>query len=164
MFFAVQRWGGDNDDAVDVCEFDIADSAINQFNARSLTTGFSDTAVKEMLKPHGLVCYASRESMIIVGADGTIYKCSVHFSDPRNRVGKMTAAGELQLDHELWRLWVNQEDIDKSDCANCRIFPICQGKRCPYAALNEKKPLCAMSKEKFENAVRLIAYDYCRGG
>jgi uncharacterized protein len=157
MFFAVQQWGGSNDKAVDVCEYDIADHAISRFDACSLAMGFSDAMVKEVLRPHGLVCYASRESMIIVGADGTIYKCSVHFSDPRNRVGQLTADGELHLDTQKWQLWVNPEGIDKSECSNCRIFPICQGRRCPYAAFNEKRPTCAMSREKFERAVLLIA-------
>jgi uncharacterized protein len=157
MFFAVQQWGGDNDNNVEVCDYDVADSAIRHFDTHSLEAGFSDAVVKEVLRPHGLVCYASRESMIIVGADGTIYKCSVHFSDPRNQVGHLTSNGELLLDSERWRLWVDPDGIDKSDCSNCHIFPVCQSKRCPYAAINENKPICAMSREKFENAVRLIA-------
>ncbi len=157
MFFAAQKWGGPNDGSVEVCDNEMAESAIRTFDARSLSMGFSDAMVKEVLRPHGLVCYASRESMIIVGADGTIYKCSVHFSDSRNCVGKLAPDGSINLDRPRWQLWVNPEGIDTSSCANCRIFPICQSRRCPYSAMNEGKPTCAVSAKHFEHAIRLIA-------
>jgi uncharacterized protein len=107
--------------------------------------------------PHGSVCFASKESSLVVGVNGNIYKCTVALDDPRNLVGKLTADGQLQIDQALWDKWTKTDDKDTSWCDVCSFYPSCQGRKCPLAAMNEKRPACPMTKEEYETLIKLVA-------
>ncbi|KAB8028441.1 radical SAM protein [Fluviispira multicolorata] len=51
------------------------------------------------------VCYASKANSLVIKADGSVAKCTVLFSDDRNRVGLIQEDGKLKLDSEKISLW-----------------------------------------------------------
>ncbi len=156
-FNSIGKWGGPNDATLDICDSVSASTLRAQFATISQVCNFSDKIVKEPLMPHGNVCYASRGSSIVVGSNGTIYKCTVAFDDPRNIVGKLTTGGQLQINQTLWDQWTKLNDKDTTWCELCSFYPACQGRKCPLVAINQKRPVCPMTKEEYETLVQLVA-------
>lgn len=153
----IGKWGGPNDSTLDVCNPELASPIKFGLIEKSLALGFSDKIAKRFLMSHGNVCYAGRESSIVVGSNGVVYKCTVEFDDPRNAVGRLTSNGQLVINQKLWNMWTQLEGKDTSWCDSCWFFPTCQGRKCPRTAMNENKPLCPMTRREYETLVKLIA-------
>ena len=65
------------------------------------------------MKPFGSVCYAANPHSFVIGSDGTIYKCTVAFEDPKNHLGRLAEDGEMHIDDQKFALWVsNGEETD----------------------------------------------------
>lgn len=156
-FHPVGRMGGPNDSDLDICDAEPVGTLRSALLKKSLEVGFSDELIKSKLQPHGNVCYAGQESSIVVGSNGTIYKCTVAFDDPRNHVGRITENGELLVDQSLWDLWTKLDDKNISKCTSCSYNPSCQSRGCPLVAIEEKEPPCPMTKDEYEAMVKLIA-------
>jgi uncharacterized protein len=151
----IGKWGGPNDSQLSVC-----DPKESKLIETRLTTDYAglgalDKVVKTALNPHGRVCYASKPSSVIVGPDGTIYKCSVAFDDIRNQVGRLTESGELELNQSRWDLWVSNGTKDMTRCHACTYGPTCQGRSCPRNSLDADKPVCPMNAREYEQLVQL---------
>ena len=63
------------------------------------------TMTRDQIRPLGGTCYAADPRCFIIGADGTLYKCTVAFDDPRNHVGVIQPDGSLQIDSAKFDLW-----------------------------------------------------------
>jgi uncharacterized protein len=157
-FEPISKRGGPNDDTLNVCEFETSWFSRSKFFIDALSLGFSDATVKKMLSPHGQVCYAGRKTHMIVGSNGSIYKCTEKLYDPLNNVGALDNEGRLVLDESKMRLWTTLEDRDSSACEACSLFPCCQGKKCPLVTITKNKPVCPMTREMYEDLVSCIGY------
>lgn len=61
----------------------------------------------------GYICYAASPNSIVIRPDGSIAKCTVAFTDDRNRVGKINDDGTLTMDHEKIKPWLRGlKDLD----------------------------------------------------
>jgi uncharacterized protein len=156
-FHPVGRMGGPNDPDLDICDFKSQGTFRTAFSKRSLELGFSDDLIKQGLQPHGNVCYAGRESSIVVGSDGTVYKCTVAFDDARNHVGRITRVGELLVNQARWDLWTKLDDKEVGKCTSCSYSPSCQSRGCPLGAIVDKIPPCPMTRDEYEAMVKLVA-------
>jgi uncharacterized protein len=158
-FRPIGKWGGPNDSNLETCDAKSSALVKADLTEKQLSFGFSDNSVKRFLMAHGNVCYAAKESSIVVGADGTVYKCTVAFDDQRNHVGKITKDGRLIINQSRWDLWVKIDDeIDTSGCNSCPFIPSCQSKACPRTAMDSKRVHCPMTKTEYEAMVRSIAF------
>jgi len=71
------------------------------------------------------VCYASRPNSLAIRANGDIGKCTVALYDERNRIGRLSADGAIDLDQDKLRLWMHGfETLDPASLA------------CPYATMD----------------------------
>jgi uncharacterized protein len=156
-FRPIGRWGGPNDSTIDTCDSNASRQHIFNLFEKHSRFGFSDQAYKESLMSHGYVCYASRESSIIVGADGKAYKCTVAFKDPRNHVGKLSKDGQLILDTECWNKWVHLDSMNTSECNSCSFSPACQGRMCPLSSMDNGRPPCPITKQEYQSMVKHVA-------
>ena len=156
-FHPVGRWGGQNDSNLDVCNSESIGAVRAAFMKQSLDLGFSNHMAKQHLRPHGNVCYAGKETSLVVGSDGKIYKCTVAFDDPRNHVGKITKYGELLINQERWDLWTKLDDKNVGKCTSCSFSPTCQSRGCPLAAMNQEEPPCPITEVEYEDTVKLVA-------
>lgn len=87
-------------------------------------------------KNFGMQCYAANPNSLCIYYNGTIVKCTVVFEDKEiNKVGQVNSDGTFFIDEEKMSWWVNYELFEK--CKECEIYPICYGKKCPNAYLNE---------------------------
>ncbi len=161
-FRPIGKYGGPNDDQIQACEPASSKLIEMELAEKYLQFGYLDSVVRQSLQPHGQVCYAGKESSIVVGGDGALYKCSVAFEDPNNRVGKLLLDGTLSIDQALWNLWVNNPDIDQTKCTSCPVSPMCQGKYCPRHAIRERQPVCPMTPVEYFRLVQIASSDHHR--
>ncbi|MDQ1328519.1 MAG: uncharacterized protein QG641_1804 [Candidatus Poribacteria bacterium] len=155
-FRPIGKWGGKNDANLETCDEKYSTSVKAGLTERHIKFGFSDKTIKGFLGSHGNVCYAAKNSSIVVGCDGTIYKCTLGFDDPRNQVGKLTRDGQMLIDQSKWDLWVKIDDKDISGCIQCPFIPSCQSRHCPRSAMELKRVVCPMTKAEYESMVRAV--------
>ncbi len=67
------------------------------------------------------VCYASKANSLVIRSNGEIAKCTVAFSDPRNRIGHLNLDGTVHIDRDLFLPWL--KGLETGDTATLA---------CPY--------------------------------
>ncbi len=156
-FHPVGKWGGPNDQSLEVCDAKSAETIKLDYMHKTMNLGSSARVAREGLSPHGKVCYAGRASSIVVGSDGKVYKCTVAFEDPRNQVGRLTDKGKLLVNEKRWKLWTSLDGQNTTKCQSCAFHPVCQSKSCPLTAMDYQEPQCPMSEEEYAAMVQLSA-------
>lgn len=156
-FRGVGRWGGERDHLLKTCDQMTADTHEIQFMSMALQEGFSLDAWKHVMQPFGSVCYAADPRSYVIGSDGTIYKCTVAFDDPRNQIGKITPDGSLDINEQMHRLWTLSGEETDTDCQMCAFRPACQGNLCPLEKINHGEKRCPTVKMYLDECLPLMA-------
>ncbi|MBE9529399.1 MAG: radical SAM protein, partial [Proteobacteria bacterium] len=160
-FQPIGKWGGEHDDELNTYDSDV-DSIRNTrlgLEEYALSGGLANSVMRRRLQYHGAICYAARETSLIVGADGSLFKCTVAFNDERNRVGELKEDGRLVLDAARFEDWTQAERLDCTKCDDCAVYPICQSRACPLNSLDTGEPQCPTVKEEAEELLRLFVHD-----
>ena len=76
-------------------------------------------------------CYAAMKNSFVIGADSTIYKCTVHFKLPENHVGIITKDGKMELNDNIYK-WIKPIVEIPNKCKICFNRASCLPIRCPY--------------------------------
>ena len=95
----IERLGGPNDETMATLTHEEEGAALKRL------TGLLNRETEGATRAPGSVCYAARLNSFIIRANGDIAKCTVAFEDPRNRVGRLTPDGHLELDDGRLRPW-----------------------------------------------------------
>ena len=116
MFFfrPVGNWGGDNIKSMSDCIYDALEfkniyQKIIDMNLKldfGRFVSFYDNSM----------CSACYENSYIFGHDGKIYKCSCHFENIGNDVGKLDFAGVPLFDNTRLRQWVGKAELAGTNC------------------------------------------------
>jgi uncharacterized protein len=156
-FRSVGDWGGGHDDSMEFCDQIAADNHEIEFMSLASKAGFGLDSWKEALQAFGSVCYAADPRQFVIGTDGTIYKCTVAFSDTRNQIGMLKPEGILDINEQLHNAWTSSgEEIDV-ECQACAFRPACQGNACPYARLNLGEKQCLRAMNHLDKFLPLLA-------
>lgn len=154
-FRPIGKYGGPNDEHIKVCGHGV-NKVIEMDLAEDYSrTGRLDRLVWDGLKSHGQVCYASNKHSLVIGADGTLYKCSVAFDNPANHVGKLLQDGTLDIDRDRWNRWVSTDGLDCGACTSCPLYPLCQSKYCPRSSIALGRPVCPMTPGTYAHLVQI---------
>jgi uncharacterized protein len=156
-FHPVGRWGGPNDPQLAVCGRDEGQLNSVDLGRRAISRGLDPAGVRDKLLPGGSKCYAAKPYSFVIGSDGTVYKCTVAFEDPRNHVGRITANGELLLDAAKHEMWIGQGADKDSGCRSCFFSPSCQGNACPLHRMDTGARPCPSIKTQIEGALLAVA-------
>lgn len=156
-FRGVSCWGGEHDRLLKTCDQITADNQEIRFMSMALEEGFSLNEWKHAMQPFGSVCYAADPRSYVIGSDGTIYKCTVAFDDPRNQIGRITPDGSLIIDEQLHRLWTLSGEETDTGCQMCAFRPACQGNLCPLERLNRSEKRCPTVKTHLDEYLPLLA-------
>ena len=91
------------------------------------------------------ICYAGKPNSIVIGADGSLYKCTVHFNDDINIVGKLQD-NRLNIDEKKVAKWIFSKS-KHNECRSCWYRGSCYEGTCPYATLiGKESPTCPFEK------------------
>jgi uncharacterized protein len=144
----VGRWGGSNDENLDVCGHDEAMETTYHLIDHAAQKGLGSCDDIREVKGFGAkVCYAARPYNFIIGADGLVMKCTVDLDkEDRNVVGRLDEEGNLQLDKSKVALWTEPAYSNDSGCQKCVILPVCQGISCPLVRIAEDRSPCISLK------------------
>lgn len=126
-FEAVKKLGGENDINLNVVEDECAYSAQLRNIAQKYKLRLPVNT--RLIEPFSRVCYAGKNDCFTVDYNGSLMKCSICIDNPVNIVGKITDNGEMSIDIEKHSFWTSYNHMEK--CYDCKIFPICYGKKCP---------------------------------
>jgi uncharacterized protein len=154
-FRAVGRWGGARDHEISTCGVD-AKSYRRQLQAHARELNLhQEGGVKSIAAPGAQVCYAARPYNFIVGATGTLMKCTIALYDlPENVVGQLNPDGTLELTNDNMRHWVNPHWESDSLCKTCYALPGCQGAACPLTRVNSGHRTCCSVKSNLKHEMR----------
>ena len=95
------------------------------------------------------VCYAGKPNSIIIGSDGTLYKCTVHFNDDINIVGRLENSRLITCDDKISKWIFSGENV--KECKECWYRGACYDGVCPYSTLiNPDKKTCPFEKIHIE--------------
>lgn len=155
-FRAVGKWGGARDAELSTCGVD-AKSYQRQLQGRARELDLHlDGGVQGIAAPGAQVCYAARPYNFIVGATGTLMKCTIALYEmPENVVGQLHPDGTLELTDDNMRRWVNPHWETDSLCKTCYVLPGCQGAACPITRITHGKRTCAGVKSNLKHEMRL---------
>jgi len=149
-FHNIGRWGGEHDDELEVC----SDQVIVDLTHRTLDLGMTTHSVYQWVRPHA-TCYAASPDSFVVGADGTVYKCTVALYDEVNKVGRLLPDGQLELAADKMALWTGQGVTDTT-CKSCFYAPTCHGDSCPLERIRHNKRPCPPLKQNVREVVTLL--------
>lgn len=156
-FHSVGKWGGPNDDEIDVCSSSAATAAEFDLMKIASESGFSLDPWRGSLALSGSTCYAADPNSLVIGSDGTIYKCTVAFDDERNQVGMLNEEGTISLDYSKVDLWTRSGEETDGGCQSCAFRPTCQGNVCPWERMINDQKTCVPFKFDGGARLRLLA-------
>lgn len=148
-FEAVKPLGGENDAELDT----VTDESDSVYEISKIAREFSiiNHGLVSCTVPFGLVCYAAKDDCLAVDSDGTIMKCTVSITDPKNHVGIL--ANHFRIDNYKFAEWTSPNLPDA--CKECTILPICYGKKCPAANIISTNQ-CNKYIKLYEYALRTL--------
>lgn len=131
-FHPVGKWGGPNDDQLDVCGTRDTVQHMLQLRQQARGEGVSSEQISPYIVPDPKnVCFAARPYSFVVGADGKLMKCTeVLDTNPTNIVGRLTPDGETILDQDIFAKWIKPYYKEDHMCTKCFFVPVCQGAIC----------------------------------
>lgn len=129
MYFRpVGNWGGNRvkkinkDELLEGEKFKKVYSAVYNLRPRIKFTLFEDLLFSPL-------CTSAKINDFVIGADGTIYKCTCHFDLEINKVGKLLSNGDLEYNQNIY-LWFNFEEFN--NCSQCSNRGDCMTMTCPF--------------------------------
>lgn len=117
----IGRLGGPHDESLPVLPREQTDEVVVHLGQ---ILGSDVRLANEDLKTEQAICYASKANSLAIRSDGSVAKCTVALSDPRNRVGQLSEDGKITFDRGRLNSWLRGlETLDQEDLS------------CPYKGL-----------------------------
>lgn len=155
-FHSVGQWGGPNDENLPVFAEDRGHAAINTLIEIARAAGFDNKPSKRTLCSHGSVCYAGKRNSLVVGSDGTLYKCTVAFTDKRNKVGLVDRQKGFVTSPRKIAPWIKGSE-NSTKCKSCSFMAACRGKSCPLESLENIEPVCPKTQQQLIELIQVSA-------
>jgi uncharacterized protein len=158
-FHGVGRWGGDNDDQLDVCGSEEAAQVRSDLKQAARKLGMNiGRGLKDVTGFGSDACYAARPYSFIVGASGKLMKCTVALDkEEHNVVGQITEQGNLEIDRDKLALWTEPAFENDTKCKKCVVLPACQGLHCPLVRIEENRSPCSPVRLHLKSALNETA-------
>lgn len=147
-FHPVGRWGGQNDEQLEVCGVDEQARLLLKLHEAAHERGLRVRNLQTAHKMGGQVCYAARPYSFLIGASGQVMKCTVVLDkDDHNIVGHITPEGSLVLNQDRMALWTEPSFQRDEQCQKCAVLPSCQGISCPVPRIHEDRRPCIPTRK-----------------
>ncbi len=98
----LSRFGGPNDDALDVYEEREWDHVLQDLTHQAEARGVARSAAAAETP----VCYAARGNSFVVRADGRLNKCTIALEHPANQIGRIFDDGHVEIDAQPMQGWM----------------------------------------------------------
>lgn len=136
------------------------DIAMKQILFESRKRNLDISYIRYQMKKYGSICYASDKNSFVIGVDGKIYKCTVHFEEEINCVGYLTKDGNMNLDEEKLSFWTGENIDNTKRCMKCFYYPCCMGIFCMASKIHSnKREVCPDLKYCIDDFVSCFSND-----
>ena len=152
----VGNWGGDSVKQIKDDLFGDVTPFLAKLMEYKKSTSFKFSNYSKMLNAG--VCYAAIRNNFIIGSDGTIYKCTLHFDKEFNQVGRVAENGEFKIDYEKLARWITPASLPQK-CRGCFMSHACPGGQCAAQRMfaeNIPSVNCGYEMNDLDNLLRLI--------
>jgi uncharacterized protein len=157
-FYAVSKWGGKNDDKLEICGVSGSDEA-RKLELKALELGMPTDNRLDRITPGNemALCYAARPYSFIVGADGKLMKCTLVLDkNDYNVVGSLRPDGRPDIKLDKLAKWVAPYFEEDSSCQKCFFLPVCQGISCPLERIENDTRPCPSDKLEIGRTLEAI--------
>lgn len=163
-FSPVGRWGGPNDDSLDVYGTRSGKLERLRLIQQAQDVGLQvDGTLLDTCGGGSNVCYAARPYNFVVGANGSLMKCTIVLDqEDYNVVGRLSDDGEPVLNHSKLAAWTELAYEKDETCQTCSLLASCQGMSCPLERIDEGHRPCS-STPKPALAEEMISVGDLRG-
>ena len=154
----IKKQGGENDNNLEVLD-DISGVIGGLRIAKMLKVNSikSSNSLNRTYPTH-MVCYATKPNFFSIDYDGTIKKCSHHLSIPQNNIGFINENGEMKIDKKKHALWISNYSTHLKSCKDCKILPLCFGKRCVASMVQYGNSNCLSEIETIKVEQTIASY------
>ena len=105
------------------------------------------------------LCAAAKRNCFIIGTDSSVYKCTMLFDNPENKLGILSDDGRLIIDDDRYAKWIIR-DLNKTECGDCFYYPRCNGGTCPAEGhVLKSGDGCGYEKKSIKHILHLIYKD-----
>jgi uncharacterized protein len=152
----VGDWGGS-------CVKEIENKLLNQFSdiyepIIELSKKYPLNYSEYKLLLNDAMCDSSKENALIVGSDGSLYKCTMLFDKDENKLGHLTKNGEMILNIDKNMNWVlgNRSGIS-NECTTCPFSISCQERTCAAKGwLLSSNGKCGYEQSSIQYVMKLL--------
>jgi uncharacterized protein len=156
FFRPVGDWGGS-------CVKEIENKLLNQFSdiyepIIELSKKYPLNYSEYKLLLNDAMCDSSKENALIVGSDGSLYKCTMLFDKDENKLGHLTKNGEMILNIDKNMNWVlgNRSGIS-NECTTCPFSISCQERTCAAKGwLLSSNGKCGYEQSSIQYVMKLL--------
>ncbi len=140
-------WDGGRSSDTGIQQLPDREASLQTLRAYALEKHARDCVGFNAFGPGSRYCYSGRSNSLVIGSDGTLYKCTLAFDDPRNVIGELQRDGEAVIDPVKFARWTSQSDY-RSDavCGTCFYVPSCMGAFCTFTRIVEGARPCPPEK------------------
>ncbi|MDM7916090.1 MAG: radical SAM protein [Candidatus Eisenbacteria bacterium] len=159
QFYARNVWKGRPEAPIEELRGEEGFEAVRAVTERIIRSGLFPYWILSHVIPHRLVCYAACRRSLVIGSDGSLYKCTVAFDLRENRIGRLREDGTLEIDASLFALWTGA-GRDANGCASCFLLSACQAGSCPRKVIEKGSVQCPYEKLHASRWLELIGLFY----
>ncbi len=146
----IKKLGGNNDEQLQVLEQEeTVEESVRIANILN-RFGLKNDVIDAMTMPFSRICYATKHQNYLIDYDGIVLKCTLALDDDKNKVGKITDEGELELNEEKHACWVGKKSGLMESCKVCRVLPLCYGGHCVNGRIHGQTFVCDFKQEELE--------------
>ncbi|MDO5017665.1 MAG: radical SAM protein [Lagierella massiliensis] len=106
-------------------------------------------------------CCADNESSLIIGYDGSVYKCWSDIGEEKKIVGEIKDEGLRIYKTKYYYDLLTFNPTKELYCSSCKYLPICMG-GCPYERINAEKQ-CMKEKMNLESYIKELSLEIIGG-
>jgi uncharacterized protein len=163
-FRPVGKWGGPNDANLATCGIEEQRQVTRKLRKTAEDLGFpQERGILDAATFGSQACYAARPYNFIVGATGTLMKCTIALDEMEdNIVGRILPSGDMELNDANMVKWVGPLFEKDQMCQHCYLLPGCQGATCPLTRLTIHQRTCSSIKSELKQEMRYTLEDHDR--
>ena len=100
--------------------------------------------------PCNQVCSATKPNNYNITYNSQVEKCEFIIGEKCNLLGELSINGTLILNDEIYAKWVYNDYLTEQKCKECRLLPLCFGKKCPKHKIIEGMFYCNSDDQEKE--------------
>ena len=151
-FRPVGDWGGERAKKLQKTFIDSMDDAFDLLLKHECILNVD--AYFQMLRMR--VCNAAYRNSYVIGANGTVYKCTMLLGNECNHIGIIDESGNMNLEYSKLAKWALPESNLPEKCNECNQKSICRNMYCAASSQFGKKENCGYETDSIRYIIKLL--------